>query len=353
MTAVPRLHRVGPPPAALDGRQFVLHYQPKISIATGELVGAEGLLCWNDPQRGIVPPAVFLPVLESTGLIVDVGEWEVRQAARDLARWSDLGLKPIRLAVDVSPLQPRAPEFCARFLTAAGRAPGGVGGIDIEITEGALLDDTVFLSRRLQVLRDEGVRVAIDDFGAGYSSLSRLADLPVDTLKIDRSFISRLAGDKTVAGGGAYHRLAGAPVRPQHRGGGCRARGRFVPAQGAGVRAVAGLSAQSAVGGRRLRGTACAHAEDALPVALAAAAIDPSRRSWPERGRGGEARDGTLERAVPPRHWCCGALGLGIRVRAAGLTLQPYPKDNAPPSRQGARVCIPKRGVRPRRTVER
>ncbi|MBW4053441.1 MAG: EAL domain-containing protein [Proteobacteria bacterium] len=183
---------------ALDGNQFVLHYQPKISIATGELVGAEGLLRWNDPQRGIVPPAVFLPVLESTGLIVDVGEWVVRQAARDLARWSDLGLKPIRLAVNVSPLQLRDPEFCARFLAAAARAAGGVAGVDIEITEGALLDDTVFLSRRLQVLRDEGVRVAIDDFGTGYSSLSRLADLPVDTLKIDRSFVSRLAGDKAV-----------------------------------------------------------------------------------------------------------------------------------------------------------
>ncbi len=183
---------------ALDGNQFMLHYQPKVSIATGELVGAEGLLRWNDPQRGIVAPAVFLPVLESTGLIVDVGEWVVRQAARDLARWNRMGLKPIRLAVNVSPLQLRDPEFSARFFAAAGRNLAGAGGIDIEITEGALLDDTVFLGRTLQVIRDEGVRVAIDDFGTGYSSLSRLADLPVDTLKIDRSFISRLAGDKTV-----------------------------------------------------------------------------------------------------------------------------------------------------------
>ncbi|MGH8170157.1 MAG: putative bifunctional diguanylate cyclase/phosphodiesterase, partial [Steroidobacteraceae bacterium] len=183
---------------ALDGNQFMLHYQPKVSIATGELVGAEGLLRWNDPQRGIVGPAVFLPVLESTGLIVDVGEWVVRQAARDLARWNRMGLKPIRLAVNVSPLQLRDPEFSARFFAAAGPNLAGAGGIDIEITEGALLDDTVFLGRTLQVIRDEGVRVAIDDFGTGYSSLSRLADLPVDTLKIDRSFISRLAGDKTV-----------------------------------------------------------------------------------------------------------------------------------------------------------
>ncbi len=183
---------------ALDGDQFVLHYQPKVSIATGELVGAEGLLRWNDPERGLVGPAVFLPVLESTGLIVDVGEWVVQQAARELARWERQGLKPIRLAVNVSPLQLRDPEFSARFFAAARLGLSGAGGLDIEITEGALLDDTVFLGRTLQVMRDEGVRVAIDDFGTGYSSLSRLADLPVDTLKIDRSFISRLAGDKTV-----------------------------------------------------------------------------------------------------------------------------------------------------------
>lgn len=183
---------------ALDADQFVLHYQPKVSIATGELVGAEGLLRWNDPQRGIIAPAVFLPVLEATGLIVNVGEWVVQQAARDLARWVRQGLKPIRLAVNVSPLQLRDPEFSAKFFAAAGSSLGAVAGIDIEITEGALLDDTVFLGRTLQVMRDEGVQVAIDDFGTGYSSLSRLADLPVDTLKIDRSFISRLAGDRTV-----------------------------------------------------------------------------------------------------------------------------------------------------------
>jgi diguanylate cyclase (GGDEF)-like protein len=184
--------------AALDADQFVLYYQPKVSIASGELVGAEGLLRWNDPQRGIVSPAVFLPVLESTGLIADVGEWVVRQAARDLARWGSQGLKPIRLAVNVSPLQLRDPDFPARFFAAAGPDLGGLRGIDIEITESSLLDDAVFLGRSLQVMRDEGVRVAIDDFGMGYSSLSRLSDLPVDTLKIDRAFVSRLAGDKTV-----------------------------------------------------------------------------------------------------------------------------------------------------------
>ncbi|HUN72007.1 MAG TPA: EAL domain-containing protein [Steroidobacteraceae bacterium] len=183
---------------ALEADQFALHYQPKVSIETGELVGAEGLLRWNDPEGGVVSPAVFLPVLESTGLIVDVGEWVVRQAARDLERWAQQGQKAIRLAVNVSPLQLRDPHFAARFFSAAGRwGCAGACGIDIEITEGALLDDTVFLGRTLQRMRDAGVQIAIDDFGTGYSSLSRLADLPVDTLKIDRSFISRLAGDKT------------------------------------------------------------------------------------------------------------------------------------------------------------
>ena len=183
---------------ALDANQFLLYYQPKVNIASGELVGAEGLLRWNDPLRGIVSPAVFLPVLESTGLIADVGEWVVRQAASDLARWGRQGLKAIRLAVNVSPLQLRDPEFPTRFFAAAGQDLGGPVGIDIEITESSLLDDAVFLGRSLQTMRDEGVRVAIDDFGMGYSSLSRLSDLPVDTLKIDRAFVSRLAGDRTV-----------------------------------------------------------------------------------------------------------------------------------------------------------
>jgi diguanylate cyclase (GGDEF)-like protein len=183
---------------ALGEDQFELYYQPKLSIKGEIIVGAEALLRWNDPQRGLVTPNVFLPVLESTGLIVDVGEWVLHQAARDLQRWRNMGLKPMRVAVNVSPLQLRERDFAARFFAAAGANLRGASGLDIEITEGALLDDPVFLTRTLQVLRDQGVHVAIDDFGTGYSSLSRLSELPVDTLKIDRSFTSRLVGDKTV-----------------------------------------------------------------------------------------------------------------------------------------------------------
>jgi diguanylate cyclase (GGDEF)-like protein len=183
--------------AALQADQFVLHYQPKLSISTGEIVGAEALLRWRDPERGLVAPNVFLTVLESTGLIVEVGEWVLRRAAEDLRQWQDLGSRPMRVAVNVSPVQLRERDFAGRFFRTAGRALRGASGLDVEITEGALLDDSVFLTRTLQVLRDEGVRVAIDDFGTGYSSLSRLSELPVDTLKIDRSFTSRIVGDKT------------------------------------------------------------------------------------------------------------------------------------------------------------
>ena len=183
--------------AALDADQFELHYQPQLSISTGEVVGAEGLLRWRDPEQGLVKPFVFLPVLESTGLIVDVGEWVLRQAAKDLQRWRDLGFESMRVAVNVSPVQLRERDFAERFFRATGWRPRMQSGLDVEITEGALMDDGVTLTRTLQTLRDSGAKVAIDDFGTGYSSLSRLSDLPVDTLKIDRSFTSRLVGDET------------------------------------------------------------------------------------------------------------------------------------------------------------
>jgi EAL domain-containing protein (putative c-di-GMP-specific phosphodiesterase class I) len=181
---------------ALDSRQFELHYQPKLSIASGEIMGAEALLRWRDPEHGLVQPAVFLPVLESTGLIVAVGEWVLRQAAEDLRRWQSLGFASMRIAVNVSPLQLRERDFAERFFKVAGWHSHN-DGLDVEITEGALMDDAMTLTRTLQSLRDAGAKIAIDDFGTGYSSLSRLSELPVDTLKIDRSFICRLGVDST------------------------------------------------------------------------------------------------------------------------------------------------------------
>ena len=183
---------------ALEDEQFELHYQPQLSISDGTIVGAEALLRWRDPgQQGLVPPAVFLSVLESTGLIVDVGEWVMHRAARDLWRWQRLGFESMRVAVNVSPVQLRDPQFAERFIKAAGWESGERKNLDIEITEGALLDDSLLVTQTLQALREAGAQIAIDDFGTGYSSLSRLSKLPVDTLKIDRSFTSALVGDES------------------------------------------------------------------------------------------------------------------------------------------------------------
>ncbi len=184
---------------ALAEQQFLLYYQPEIEIAGGRIIGLEALLRWHDPENGIVPPAVFLPILESTGMIVAVGEWVLQQAARDCKRLKSGGLPPIRIAVNVSPLQLRRHQFASQFLQIAADTSGAGYGLDIEIVEGALLDDSASVIGQLEALRAAGMRVAIDDFGTGYSSLSRLAQLPIDMLKIDRSFISRLGMDETSA----------------------------------------------------------------------------------------------------------------------------------------------------------
>jgi diguanylate cyclase (GGDEF)-like protein len=181
---------------AIETRQFVLHYQPKVDLANGRIAGLEALIRWNDPQRGLVPPARFIPLLEETGLIIEVGGWVLEQAAADHRRWHALGLAPPRVAVNVSPLQLSQKGFVADVDRAAR-----VAALDIEITEGVFLDDMARSTQTLHAIREIGVKVAIDDFGTGYSSLSYLARLPVDALKIDRSFIvglTRSANDMAI-----------------------------------------------------------------------------------------------------------------------------------------------------------
>jgi diguanylate cyclase (GGDEF)-like protein len=180
---------------ALERRQFVLHYQPKVDFATRRICGAEALLRWQDPQAGLVAPGAFLPVLESTGLILEVGAWIIEQAARDCREWLRAGLPPIRIAVNISPAELRQSDFTAQFLNATGAWSTASAGLDVEITEGALQGDSAVEIGRLEQLRASGTKIAIDDFGTGYSSLSRLSSLPVDTLKIDRSFVMRVGAN--------------------------------------------------------------------------------------------------------------------------------------------------------------
>jgi len=181
---------------ALDEDQFVLHYQPQVNVATGRIEGVEALLRWNDPHSGLMPPARFLPLLESSGMIVSVGDWVLRRAAEDCRRWRLAGYAPLRVAVNVSALQIRRRTFVENALKAAAGCTHDGFGLDIEITETGLLQDIDGTSRKLRELRNAGVRIAIDDFGTGYSSLGLLSKLPVDLLKIDRAFISGLPSDR-------------------------------------------------------------------------------------------------------------------------------------------------------------
>ncbi len=181
---------------ALDEKQFVLHYQPQINVATGRIEGVEALLRWHDPDEGLMHPALFLPVLEASGMIVPVGEWALHEAVKDCRRWQRMGLGPVRVAVNVSVQQVRRRTFVDMVLGAVGDGLMGGFGMDLEITETGLLHDMEGASRKLRELRNEGMRIAIDDFGTGYSSLGLLSKLPVDILKVDRSFISGLPADR-------------------------------------------------------------------------------------------------------------------------------------------------------------
>ena len=183
--------------AAVERQEFELHYQPKIDIRTRVIRGLEALVRWRDPEAGLVSPGAFLSLMESNGLIVPLGDWILRQAATDLRRWKSAGILPGRIAVNISPVQLRRRAFADHLLDLVGEWHDEHTGMDIEITEGVLIDDVSSAISQIRVLRRSGVRVAIDDFGTGYSSLSRLAELPIDMLKIDRSFVNVLTTSTT------------------------------------------------------------------------------------------------------------------------------------------------------------
>jgi len=174
---------------ALDNEEFVLHYQPKVNLVSGKLTSAEALIRWNDPRIGLVPPARFIPILEETGLINEVGRWALHQAIDDYLRWHSAGLAAVRVAVNVSPMQLRDRGFCHQILQAIDIHEQAPSGLELEITESLIMADVKYSIASLQTIRAMGISVAIDDFGTGFSSLSYLSKLPVDTLKIDRSFV--------------------------------------------------------------------------------------------------------------------------------------------------------------------
>ena len=180
---------------AIEENELELHYQPKISLADGSIRGFEALLRWRDPEIGTVLPGDFIPIAEETGLIVAIGEWVLREACRQISTWDAADLPRCPIAVNLSAQQFRnghLAELVSRILDEAGVSPDR---IQIEITESTLVADDASVVRELEALRARGVRVAIDDFGTGFSSLAYLRRLPVDILKIDRSFVSDIARD--------------------------------------------------------------------------------------------------------------------------------------------------------------
>lgn len=176
---------------AIERQSFVLHYQPKVELTTRRIVGVEALIRWERPNEGLVPPARFIGVLEDTGLIVEVGKWALARAAEDYTRWQKTYDCAPRVAVNVSPLQLRRKDFAAVVAALVEKA-GTDRGIDLEITEGVFVEDMESSVKKLSYLRELGIKIFLDDFGTGYSSLSYIARLPVDALKIDRSFVMKL-----------------------------------------------------------------------------------------------------------------------------------------------------------------
>jgi diguanylate cyclase (GGDEF)-like protein/PAS domain S-box-containing protein len=182
---------------ALEREEFVLHYQPKVDLASRRIVGMEALIRWKPPDGGLVPPMKFIPLLEETGLILPVGAWAMRKAAQDHRELLRQGIAAPRVAVNVSAIQLRRRDFVATVKRAIedGTSPPA---IDLEITESLVMEGIAENIQKLSAVRDLGLQIAIDDFGTGYSSLAYLAKLPVHALKIDRSFIITMLDDPNV-----------------------------------------------------------------------------------------------------------------------------------------------------------
>ncbi|HET7569130.1 MAG TPA: EAL domain-containing protein [Gammaproteobacteria bacterium] len=174
---------------ALQSDQFAIYYQPQVNVSTGEVTGVEALVRWRHPTRGLLAPSEFVPIAEESGLIVSLGEWVLRHACADIAEWRKEGLPPVRLAVNFSMLQFEQPSLVEMIVSILKEFDLPGDALEIEITENLLMKDMDKTVRKLRELSSHGIRIAIDDFGTGYASLSYLRRLPIDTLKLDHSFV--------------------------------------------------------------------------------------------------------------------------------------------------------------------
>jgi diguanylate cyclase (GGDEF)-like protein/PAS domain S-box-containing protein len=195
LKAVERQSLEGSLRRALEREEFLLHYQPKVNLDTGEITGVEALIRWQHPDRGLVPPSQFVPIAEDCGLILQIGRWVLREACRQASAWQNAGLPPLPIAVNVSAVEFRDKGFAERVRTVLSETGLKARYLELELTEGVLMEDAETMVSVLHELKMMGVLLAVDDFGTGYSSLSYLRLFPIDVLKIDQSFVHQITAD--------------------------------------------------------------------------------------------------------------------------------------------------------------
>ncbi|MDD5285963.1 MAG: EAL domain-containing protein [Desulfuromonadaceae bacterium] len=181
---------------ALERQEFVLHYQPQVNSETGRIIGAEALVRWRHPEMGLVPPGMFIPIAEESGLIVSIGEWVLREACRQSKAWQQEGLSPIVLAVNLSAVQFRQKNLTEMVADALQTSGLEACWLELEITESGIMQNSESAINTLHSLKQMGLKLSIDDFGTGYSSLSYLKKFPIDKLKIDQSFVRDITTDQ-------------------------------------------------------------------------------------------------------------------------------------------------------------
>src|SRR6267142_2210363 len=184
---------------ALERQEFLLHYQPKVNLDTGEITGVEALIRWQQPDRGLVLPSQFVPIAEDCGLIIQIGHWVLREACRQARAWQNAGLPPLPIAVNVSAVEFREKGFVQGVRAILSENGLEARYLELELTEGVLMEDAESTASVLQELKRMGVHLAVDDFGTGYSSLSYLRQFPIDVLKIDQSFVHQITADPDVS----------------------------------------------------------------------------------------------------------------------------------------------------------
>lgn len=180
---------------AVERNEFVLHYQPKINLASGAITGVEALLRWRHPGRGLLSPAQFVPIAEDCGLILSIGQWVLREACSRARAWIDAGLPPTPVAVNISAIEFRSKDFAESVRTILEETRLEPRYLELELTESVLMQHAESSVSALKALKEMGVQLAVDDFGTGYSSLSYLQEFPIDVLKVDHSFVHEISSD--------------------------------------------------------------------------------------------------------------------------------------------------------------